>query len=208
MIAVIDYGMGNLHSVANALSAIGAAYRISDDPALLRAADGLILPGVGAFRDCMQNLRKHHLDEVIVSEAQAGKGLLGICLGMQVLFERGYEVEETQGLGLLQGEIVRMEDASVKIPHIGWNRLEHAHADAIIPREESPFVYYVHSYFASGMREEDLIAYSLYGNLRIAGYVRHGNVLGMQYHPEKSGKDGLRMLKRFVEACEKKEALR
>ena len=208
MITVIDYGMGNLHSVRNALDAVQATYQVSQDPSALAAADGLILPGVGAFRDCMRNLKQAGLIEAIKEQAHAGKPLLGICLGMQVLFEKGYEVEESEGLGLLQGEVVRMQDPDVKIPHIGWNRLEHAQADAIVRAEEQPFVYYVHSFYAQKFLPQDLIAYSVYGQMKIPGYVRHGNVLGMQYHPEKSGRDGLRMLARFVALCEGKEATR
>lgn len=208
MITVIDYGMGNLHSVCNALDAVQAAYQVSQDPSALSAADGLILPGVGAFRDCMRNLKQAGLIEAIKEQAHAGKPLLGICLGMQVLFEKGYEVEESEGLGLLQGEVVRMQDPDVKIPHIGWNRLEHAQADAIVRAEEQPFVYYVHSFYAQKFLPQDLIAYSVYGQMKIPGYVRHGNVLGMQYHPEKSGRDGLRMLARFVALCEGEEATR
>lgn len=208
MITVIDYGMGNLHSVCNALDAVRATYQVSQDPSALAAADGLILPGVGAFRDCMRNLKQAGLIEAIKEQAHAGKPLLGICLGMQVLFEKGYEVEESEGLGLLQGEVVRMQDPDVKIPHIGWNRLEHAQADAIVRAEEQPFVYYVHSFYAQKFLPQDLIAYSVYGQMKIPGYVRHGNVLGMQYHPEKSGRDGLRMLARFAALCEGKEATR
>ena len=208
MITVIDYGMGNLHSVCNALDAVQSTYQVSQDPSALSAADGLILPGVGAFRDCMRNLKQAGLIEAIKEQAHAGKPLLGICLGMQVLFEKGYEVEESEGLGVLQGEVVRMQDPDVKIPHIGWNRLEHAQADAIVRAEEQPFVYYVHSFYAQKFLPQDLIAYSVYGQMKIPGYVRHGNVLGMQYHPEKSGRDGLRMLARFVALCEGKEATR
>lgn len=202
MIAIIDYGMGNLHSVYNALQAINAQAVITSDPAQLIAAEGIILPGVGAFRDCMRNLEDSGLIDTIKSEAAQGKPLLGICLGMQVLFEKGYEVEECNGLGLLQGEIRLMEDPEVKIPHIGWNRLEVVHPDTILSAADHPFVYYVHSYRAQDYCEEDLVAYSMYGSLKIPGYVRHGNILGMQYHPEKSGEDGLAMLRRFAALCE------
>ncbi len=204
MIAIIDYGMGNLHSVSNALSSLGLPYRISNDPAVLEQADGLILPGVGAFPDCMKNLQESGLVEVILEQVRNQKPLLGICLGMQVLFEKSYEVEETKGLGLLQGEIRLMKDPNVKIPHIGWNRLELTQEDLLLAKDEQSFVYYVHSFYAQDYKEEDLIAYSNYGNLKIPGYVRHGHVFGMQYHPEKSGKAGLRMLSRFGALCEGK----
>lgn len=206
MIAIIDYGMGNLHSVYNALQAIGAQAEITSDPERLKQADGIILPGVGAFRDCMRNLEQSGLIDTIKSEAAQGKPLLGICLGMQVLFEKGYEVEECAGLGLLQGEIRLMEDPDVKIPHIGWNRLEVINPDTILQEGEHPFVYYVHSYRAQDHRDEDLVAYSEYGSLKIPGYVRHGNILGMQYHPEKSGEDGLNMLRKFAALCEEGKA--
>lgn len=202
MIAIIDYGMGNLHSVYNALKKIDCECMITNKKEDLEKADGLILPGVGAFYDCMENLKKSGLIETIKKECANKKPLLGICLGMQVLFEKGYEVKECDGLGLLKGNIALMKDASVKIPHIGWNRLEKNHKDEIIDRfDYSPFVYFVHSYCAKDYDDEDLIAYANYGNLKIPAYVRKENVLGMQYHPEKSGEDGLFILKQFKELC-------
>ena len=132
--------------------------------------------------------------------------MLGICLGMQLLFEKGYEVEECAGLGVLQGASRLMEDPDVKIPHIGWNRLEVIHPDTLLQEGEHPFVYYVPSYRAQDHRDEDLVAYSEYGSLKIPGYVRHGNILGMQYHPEKSGEDGLNMLRKFAALCEEGKA--
>ena len=202
MIAIIDYGMGNLHSVYNALVKVDCDAIITSDKEDLKRADGLILPGVGAFKDCMQNLKKSGLIDTIKAEVNKGKPLLGICLGMQVLFEKGYEVEECEGLGLLQGEIVLMQDPNIKIPHIGWNRLEKNRNDKLYDDlHKDPYVYYVHSYYASNYQEEDLVAYSRYGSLKIPGYVRHQNILGMQYHPEKSGEDGLLMLVKFKEMC-------
>ena len=201
MIAIIDYGMGNLHSVYNALQAIGAQAEITSDPERLKQADGIILPGVGAFRDCMRNLEQSGLIDTIKSEAAQGKPLLGICLGMQVLFEKGYEVEECAGLGLLQGEIRLMEDPDVKIPHIGWNRLD------IVPgRENDPlfkytkpgeYVYYVHSFYAKNCAANTLAA-SEY-SIPVTGAVKNGLVYGTQFHPEKSGDTGLRMLRAFAE---------
>lgn len=198
MIAVIDYGMGNLKSVQNALAHLNCPAKITSDPQDIKTADGLILPGVGAFPDCMANLHKANVIPIIKEEVAKGKPLLGICLGMQVLFEKSYEVEECEGLGLLQGEIVKMIDPEVKIPHIGWNRLEINHKDSLLAGMDQSFVYYVHSYYASGYRDEDLLAYSNYGNLKIPGAFRKGNIMATQFHPEKSGEDGLQILRNFI----------
>lgn len=201
MIAIIDYGMGNLHSVENALHYIGAACKITRDAEEIKAADGVILPGVGAFPDCMENLHQLGLVDVIKAYAMSGKPLLGICLGMQVLFEKGYEGKVCEGLGLLVGEVKYMEETRVKIPQIGWNELEVNVLDEILHKVKKPFVYYVHSYYVCNYDERDLMAYSTYGSLKVPGYVRHQNILGMQYHPEKSGEDGLAMLREFKEMC-------
>ena len=200
MIVIIDYGMGNLKSVYNALVKIDCDSMISSNAEDIRRADGLILPGVGAFPDCMDNLNKSGLPSIIKEEVKKGKPLLGICLGMQVLFEKGYEGEESEGLGLLQGEIRKMEDPNVKIPHIGWNNLEKNREDDLLKGlKDNPFVYYVHSYRAEGYREEDLVGYSTYGSLKIPGLFRCGNIIGAQFHPEKSGEDGLNILRNFKE---------
>lgn len=200
MIVIIDYGMGNLKSVYNALVKIGCECTITADKDEIRKADKLILPGVGAFKDCMDNLRKADLVTLLREEAAKGKPLLGICLGMQVLFEKGYEGEETEGLGLLKGSITKMVDSNVKIPHIGWNNLEKNREDDMLKGiKKEPFVYYVHSYCASDYNDEDLVGYSVYGSLKIPGLVRKNNIIGAQFHPEKSGEDGLKMLKNFKE---------
>ena len=200
MIVIIDYGMGNLKSVYNALIKIGCECKISSDIEELRKADGLILPGVGAFKDCMDNLKNANLIEVIREEAAKGKPLLGICLGMQVLFQKGYEGEGGEGLGILKGEIVKMVDPNVKIPHIGWNNLEKNREDELLEGlKEDAFVYYVHSYYAQGYDDADLVGYSRYGTLKIPGLVRKNNVMGAQFHPEKSGEIGLKILKNFKE---------
>lgn len=192
--------MGNLKSVYNALKKIDCECKISSDINDIKAADGLILPGVGAFPDCMDNLKKSNLIDVIVEEASNGKPLLGICLGMQVLFEKGYEGEEREGLKLLKGSIRRMEDPKVKIPHIGWNNLEKNREDELLKGlPDNTFVYYVHSYRACDYNDEDLVAYSSYGDLKIPGLFRRGNIMGAQFHPEKSGEDGLNILRNFKE---------
>jgi len=200
MIVIIDYGMGNLKSVYNALKKIECECIISSDVEEIRKADGLILPGVGAFQDCMDNLTKANLPEIIREEVAKGKPLLGICLGMQVLFERGFEGEERDGLGLLQGEIRKMVDPKVKIPHIGWNNLEKNREDDLLKGlKDDAFVYYVHSYRVEGYRDEDLVGYSTYGDLKIPGLFRKDNVMGAQFHPEKSGEIGLEILRNFKE---------
>lgn len=201
MIVIIDYGMGNLRSVENALMKIGAACKISHDAEDLRQADKLILPGVGAFPDCMRSLQASGLLEVMREEVLVKKKpLLGICLGMQALFEMSSEGSMTKGLGYLQGTIEKMVDSKVKIPHIGWNLLEPSQPCSLFDQvSKHPFVYYVHSYYVQGFQEEDVIGYSIYGSLKIPGLVRRGNILGAQFHPEKSGTDGLAILTYFKE---------
>lgn len=203
MVVIIDYGMGNLKSVSNALNHLNIENKISDDEADIESADALILPGVGAFPDAMETIKNKQLDVLIKKEAEKGKMILGICLGMQLLFERSYEKVEKEGLGLLKGSIVKMTDDkehNIKIPHIGWNSLvcsrKHKILDGI---DEGSFVYYVHSYCVAGYDEEDLTAYSEYGENKIPGIVVHKNIIGIQFHPEKSGECGLKMLKNFGE---------
>lgn len=201
MIAIIDYGMGNLHSVENAFKYIQADCVITNDIEVIRHADKLVLPGVGAFPDCMKHLHEMKLFDVIKEEVEVKKKpLLGICLGMQALFEDSYEMEYTKGFGFLKGSITLMEDPNVKIPHIGWNLLEKKQNSSVFDAmNANPFVYYVHSYRASNYDEQDLIGYSEYGDLTIVGMVQKDNVVGCQFHPEKSGTDGLAILKWFVE---------
>lgn len=201
MIVIIDYGMGNLKSVYNALKVLGLECKISSSPHDIRAAKALILPGVGAFKEAMDNLCKNSLDKVIKEECAKGKFLLGICLGMQMLFNKGYESEKRDGLGLLYGDIVKMEPKEeVKIPHMGWNSLDFNKQDIITNGlTGDSFVYYVHSFYAKGYNQEDLVASSSYGGLTIPGIVRRGNVIGAQFHPEKSGDVGLKILKNFGE---------
>ena len=203
MIVIIDYGMGNLMSVKNALDFLELESKISSDKEEIRNADGLILPGVGAFPDAMETIEKLSLDNIIKEEVAKNKPLLGICLGMQLLFENSFEGLERKGLGLLKGSIVKMKNDkknNIKIPHIGWNNLIYNKKDELFNSiEEGKFVYYVHSYFVQGYNDDDLVAYSEYGENKIPGMVRCKNVMGAQFHPEKSGTVGLTILKNFGE---------
>ncbi len=202
-IAIIDYGVGNLFSLCSSLRAIGADAVVTPDPDVIRAADRIILPGVGAFADAAAKLRATGLDRVICEEAQKGKKIMGICLGMQMLFEKSYEYGEHKGLGLIPGRVVPMEGyipADLKIPHIGWNPLilkgESKHP-LLRYVSEGDCVYFVHSYFATDCAPS-VIATAEYGQ-ELTAAVAHGNVMGCQFHPEKSGAVGLNILKAFCE---------
>lgn len=199
MIGIIDYGMGNLRSVENALKAIGRECVISDDPSVLHACDKLILPGVGAFNDCMKNVTDRKLDVFMKEEVSAGKPLLGICLGMQMLYEYSEENGISKGLGFLKGRVTKMI-TDLPVPEIGWNELEWNQDSPLRPLlSEHPYVYYVHSYCAADYDDADLAAYSMYGDIRVCGLVVRGNVMGTQFHPEKSAQDGLKILTYFAE---------
>lgn len=210
MIAIIDYGVGNLFSLRSSLDAIGADAMVTGDPESIRSADKIILPGVGAFGDAAAKLRENGLDQVVIEEAKCGKPLMGICLGMQLLFDTGEEYGVHEGLGLIPGRVVSMKGVvpeEYKIPHIGWNGL-------IFPEdrggknaaEKSPIfkyiengdcVYFVHSFYAADCKES-VIADTEYGALLTAA-VQKDNVYGCQFHPEKSGNVGLNILKAFCE---------
>lgn len=202
MIGIIDYGMGNLKSICNALESINEEYLISAYKYDLRKCSGLILPGVGSFKEGMFNLRKDGLYSVVKEVAETGKPLLGICLGMQLLFEKGYEGEETKGIGLLKGKVIKMDEEEFRVPNIGWNSLNINKDDKLVKglKEES-YMYYVHSYYADEYNEEDLVASSDYYGLNIPGIVRRGNIIGVQFHPEKSGEEGIKLLKNFCKIC-------
>lgn len=203
MIVIIDYGMGNMKSVKNALDYLNLENKISSNSKDIRKADAMILPGVGAFTDAIQTIEQLKLDVVIKEEVRKKKYLLGICLGMQLLFDESYENGYTKGLGLVKGKIIKMQEdrnRNIKIPHIGWNSLSYNKRDSLFKGiEENNYVYYVHSYYASGYNNENLIAYSEYGDNKIPGVVRDNNVIGIQFHPEKSGGIGLNILKNFGE---------
>ena len=201
MIAIVDYGVGNLHSISGAVKTLTDDVIITGDKEAVLRADGIILPGVGAFGDAARKLFESGLAETIVSRAKAGVPLLGVCLGMQLLFEKSFEYGEHRGLGLLKGEIVPMADdltETVKVPHMGWNALEIQKGCALTKYlKDGDYVYYVHSFYAKGL--DSLNAGSCYGNLFVPGMVSMGNVFGCQFHPEKSGNVGLDILKAFWE---------
>ena len=201
MIAIIDYGMGNLKSIKNALKLLNIESVSTSDKEVIRNAKAIILPGVGAFKQAMDNLKEKSLDTLIKEVAKEEKLILGICLGMQLLFEKGFEGEEEEGLGLLKGNIKKLQPKErVKIPHMGWNKLIADNADKNFSSSSSDkFVYYVHSFMATDYEDKDLVAYSNYGGLKILGIVRKDNIIGMQFHPEKSGETGLNLLKEFGE---------
>ena len=201
MIAIVDYGVGNLFSLRSSLAKLGLEAVVTADPEVLRKADRLILPGVGAFGDAMAKLEATGLVPVLKEEA-AKKPLLGICLGMQLLFERSYEYGIHAGLGLIPGEVCPLEpdltDKSLKVPQIGWNALHIVQDDPLFRYiQEGEYVYYVHSYYAKSCAESTL-AVSEY-SIPVTGAVRCGKVYGTQFHPEKSGDTGLRILKAFAE---------
>lgn len=202
MIGIIDYGMGNLKSICNALESINEEYLISAYKYDLRKCSGLILPGVGSFKEGMFNLKKDGLYSVVKEVKKTGKPLLGICLGMQLLFEKGYEGEETKGIGLLKGKVIKMNEEKFRVPNIGWNSLNINKDDDLIKglKEES-HMYYVHSYYADEYDKEDLVASSDYYGLNIPGIVRRDNIIGVQFHPEKSGEEGIKLLKNFCKMC-------
>ena len=202
MVAIIDYGVGNLFSLKSSFEMIGADTVVTSDKAVIESADRIILPGVGAFRDAAEKLRETGLGEIVKQEAAKGKPLMGICLGMQLLFDKSYEYGEYEGLGLIKGEIRPIADvipADLKIPHIGWNELKFCGEKHGIFKylNEGEFVYFVHSYYAANC-DSAVIATAEYG-AELTAAAASGNVCGCQFHPEKSGETGLKILKAFCE---------
>lgn len=196
VIGIIDYGMGNLHSVKCALDFIGMESFISSNKEKLALSDALILPGVGAFPDAMDSLNRSGLTDFIREQTKTKK-LLGICLGMQLLLEKSCEVRECEGLGLIRGEVVRITADRLKIPHMGWNDLHFPRETPLTAQlSEGDFVYFVHSFRANLALEDDLAAYTEYGE-RIPAVIGSGNVWGVQFHPEKSERVGLQILRNF-----------
>lgn len=201
MLAIIDYGVGNLFSLQCSLKKIGVEAIVTKNPDEIKSADRIILPGVGAFGDASRKLRESGLVELITEEAKSGKPFLGICLGMQLLFEKGYEYGEHEGLGFLKGNVVALEgeiNPNLQIPHMGWNALDFKQDSSLFKYiNNGDFVYFVHSYYATDC-EDSVIATSEYG-IPVTAAVGKGNIFGCQFHPEKSGEVGLNILKAFCE---------
>ena len=208
MIGIVDYGMGNLFSVRKALERLGSEYIISDKSEVLGKTDALILPGVGSFKDAMDLLNQAGLTSFLREYTAGGGYLLGICLGMQLLFEQSEENGESAGLGLLPGKIVRFpgmteEGESYKVPHMGWNKLAFRREAEILKGCEEDYVYFVHSYYLEGEPRDVCIATADYYKT-VPAIAGKGNVLGMQFHPEKSGELGMKLLKNYLDLAEKK----
>ncbi|MBQ7265604.1 MAG: imidazole glycerol phosphate synthase subunit HisH [Firmicutes bacterium] len=195
MIAIIDYGMGNLRSVQKAFEYIGYEAKITSDVKELENADKLVLPGVGAFSDAIDTIRKKKIDDIIYKAVEENKPFLGICLGMQLIFDKSYEYGEYKGLGLVEGEIRLLPD-NVKKPHIGWNNLKiHKRDPLFTDLEEDPYVYFVHSYYLE--TQADVVSATTFYGKDIQVSVQKGNIFATQFHPEKSGNTGLQILKNF-----------
>lgn len=209
MIGIIDYGMGNLFSVSKALERLDAPYFISADKQELMKASALILPGVGSFKDAMKILVEDGLDKVVLEFAATGKPFLGICLGMQLLFDESEENGLTKGFGLLAGKVERFsgvsQDASTtyKVPHMGWNRLEFTQTSSILDDLDNDYVYFVHSYFVNAEENQNVLAKSNYHE-NVAAVVGKDNIYGMQFHPEKSGSLGMQLLRNFTKLAEER----
>lgn len=196
MIAVVDYGMGNLRSVEKAFEYLGFDVHVTDNKQALRDADHIVLPGVGAIADALIHLEKRDLTDELIKQAESGKPFLGICLGMQLLFDKSYENGEYKALGLIEGEVRPFKLPDMRVPHMGWNSLEAITNPLFCNSGEVKYVYFVHSYHAAMVPEENVIAKTEYGYPFVSA-VRKGNLFGLQFHPEKSGETGLAMLKNF-----------
>ena len=201
MIGIVDYNMGNLASVKNAFSLLGEEVVVESDPAKLKDYDKLILPGVGAFGDAMEHLQVRGMDEAVKEYAQSGKYMLGICLGMQLLFDSSEEFGSNEGLGLIKGKIVGFDTAKfsheLKVPHMGWNRMFTKEHPLFEGMDDEHYLYFVHSFHAVCENKNNTIGETEYG-YRFSSSVQNGNILGIQPHPEKSHKNGLAILKNFI----------
>jgi len=203
MIALIDYGMGNLRSVQKGLEKVGAKVNVTDKAEDLRTASGIVLPGVGAFRDCIHELTKLGLIDTLIEEISSGKPYLGICLGLQILFEESEEFGRCNGLGIFKGKVVRFRESNLKIPHMGWNTINIKKSSSILKDiPDQSYFYFVHSYYVVPDDSEIILTSTEYG-LEFTSSVSKNNIFGVQFHPEKSQALGLRMLGNFVEIVSK-----
>jgi imidazole glycerol-phosphate synthase subunit HisH len=197
MITIIDYAINNLRSVEKAFLSMNIAVRVSDDPSTIRSATKLVVPGVGAFGDAIQNLKAKKLHDLVIEKANSGTPLLGLCLGLQLLFSESEEFGRNVGFNLIPGKVKRLP-AGLKVPHIGWNQLHPKHPDPLLEGiAEGDFVYFVHSYYAEPVEPNDILATTDYG-LEFTAIARRGNVWATQFHPEKSQTVGLRILRNFA----------
>ena len=196
MVAIIDYGAGNLHSVKNALNFLGADSVITRDKDEILSADHVILPGVGSFGDAMECINNSGLYDVIKKAADGSRPFLGICLGLHLLFDESEESPGVRGLGFLSGKVVKIPDCGLKIPHMGWNNIEISKESRILPTE-SEFMYFVHSYYINPQNSDVVSSYTTYGK-KLGVSIEQGNVFAVQFHPEKSGEAGLNILKKFI----------
>ena len=211
MIGVIDYGMGNLFSVAKALERLDVPYFISRDSTKLLQADGLILPGVGSFKEAMELLKQSGLAEMIQEYVQNGRPILGICLGMQLLFQESEENGMTDGLKILPGTVKKFNGTTAsgeryKVPHMGWNSLTFLHSSPIFQNVKEDYVYFVHSYYAATSNKTIILAEATYQREKVPAIVGKGNIFGMQFHPEKSGKLGMALLNNFTRIVDERMA--
>jgi len=196
-LAILNYNMGNLASVVNALKVVGVDATIESDADKIITYDKIILPGVGAFGDAMEHLQKIGMDRAIIEYAKSGKYLLGVCLGMQLLFESSEEFGEHQGLSILKGRVKRFPKSDLKVPHMGWNKIFQKHQNSIFKEVDNPYLYFVHSYYVE-TEDKNILGETEYG-VRFTSAVERDNIFGLQPHPEKSHKNGLHILKNFIE---------
>ena len=203
MIALIDYGMGNIHSVKKALETCGAEVLVTNDPEDISSCEKIVLPGVGAFDDAMRQLEKEGLDSVIRNEIKSKKPFLGICLGMQLLFENSQEAKAKKGLGILKGKVKKFPEGNFKVPHMGWNQIESRQKGGCPLLKEVPdasYLYFCHSYYPEPKDKNVIAATTDYG-IKFASMVNQGNVFGAQFHPEKSQGVGLKIIDNFFKLC-------
>ncbi|HKV37606.1 MAG TPA: imidazole glycerol phosphate synthase subunit HisH [Blastocatellia bacterium] len=198
MIAIVDYGVGNLRSVEKALEAVGAEVELTADRTKIREADKLVLPGVGAFGECARRLRESALDELVLDAAGRAKPILGLCVGLQLMFDEGYEFGIHKGLGLMPGRVVRFSESGPRVPQIGWNQIEKTNAHPLTANvNDGTYFYFVHSYHIEADDPKDVLAMTEYG-IRYPSICGRGSICGVQFHPEKSQDAGLKLLANFA----------